>query len=146
MRVLILGLGNVGRPLAGLLREAGHTVVGTTTTPSKREDLLSVADEVHVLRGNERDKVVAAAQGADAVVVTVAPNVLIKMPGLSTVNPVPVSLSNNPGAAISSKLKLSASNWSSIASIAVLTVTVNGSVPNPASLSVTVTEALNTPA
>ena len=75
MRVLILGLGNVGRPLAGLLREAGHTVVGTTTTPSKRDDLLSVADEVHVLRGNERDKVIAAAEGADAVVVTVAPNV-----------------------------------------------------------------------
>ncbi len=75
MKVLILGMGHVGKALAGRLRAEGHTVVGTTTTPGKVEDLKKVADEVAVLTGADTDKVVAAAKGCDAIVVTVAPNV-----------------------------------------------------------------------
>jgi len=74
MRLLILGLGNIGRALAERLRAQGHTVVGTTTTPGKVNDLKQYVDEVAVLFGHESDKVRAAASGCDAVVVTVAPD------------------------------------------------------------------------
>ena len=75
MNVLILGLGNVGKALAVALREAGHTVAGTTTTPEKVDSLRAIADEVHVLRGSEADKLAEAAADSDAIVATVAPNV-----------------------------------------------------------------------
>jgi nucleoside-diphosphate-sugar epimerase len=75
MRILILGLGNIGKTLAQRLRSEGHQVTGTTTTPGKVEDLTAFVDDVAVLYGHERDKVAAAASGCDVVVVTVAPNV-----------------------------------------------------------------------
>lgn len=75
MQILILGLGNVGKALASRLREEDHTVIGTTTTPEKREALLEFADEVHVLRGSDAGKLASAAAGCDAIVATVAPNV-----------------------------------------------------------------------
>jgi nucleoside-diphosphate-sugar epimerase len=75
MRILILGLGNIGKTLAERLRSQGHQVVGTTTTPDKVESLEPFVDEVAVLFGHEQDKVAAAAAGCDVVVVTVAPNV-----------------------------------------------------------------------
>ncbi len=74
MRILILGLGNIGRALAERLREQGHTVIGTTTTPAKVDALCEHVDEVAVLFGHEADKVRAAASGCDAIVVTVAPD------------------------------------------------------------------------
>jgi nucleoside-diphosphate-sugar epimerase len=75
MRILILGLGNIGKTLAESLRSEGHQVIGTTTTPEKVEGLKPFVDDVAVLFGHERDKVAAAASGCDVVVVTVAPNV-----------------------------------------------------------------------
>ena len=75
MRILILGLGNIGLALAERLRESGHTVIGTTTTPARVDELQRRVDRVEVLYGHERDKVAAAADGCDVVVVTVAPNV-----------------------------------------------------------------------
>ena len=75
MKILILGMGHVGKAIAQKLRQSGHTIVGTTTTPAKVADLESLADEVHVLKGNEAEKVKAAAQGCDAIIATVAPNV-----------------------------------------------------------------------
>ena len=75
MRILILGLGNIGRALAAQLRDAGHSVVGTTTTPAKVDDLGQHVDEVAVLFGHEQDKVAAAASGCDAIIVTVSPDV-----------------------------------------------------------------------
>ncbi len=74
MRILILGLGNIGRTLAGRLRSEGHHVIGTTTTPGKVEELGQYVDEVAVLFGHEADKVRAAAAGCDAIIVTVAPD------------------------------------------------------------------------
>ncbi len=74
-RVLILGLGHVGKALATRLREDGVEIVGTTTTPGKVEALEAFADAVHVVRGNDSDRVAAIAEGCDAVVTTVAPNV-----------------------------------------------------------------------
>lgn len=75
MKVLILGMGHVGKALAQHLRSQGHQVVGTTTTPGKVDALKKVADDVAVLKGSEADKVTAAASGCDAIVVTVAPNI-----------------------------------------------------------------------
>ena len=73
MNVLILGAGRLGLVLAGRLRDAGHLVSGTTTTPEKVSALGSALDAVHVLNGSESGKVAAAARGCDAIVVTVAP-------------------------------------------------------------------------
>ncbi len=73
MRVLILGCGFVGKELARALRSEGHWVRGTTTTASKVEELQAICDEVVVLRGNDRQKVHAAAQGCDAVAVCAGP-------------------------------------------------------------------------
>lgn len=75
MRILILGLGNIGKTLAERLRSQGHFVIGTTTTPEKVEGLRKIVDEVSVLFGHESDKVRAAAASCDLVVVTVAPDV-----------------------------------------------------------------------
>jgi len=75
MKIFILGLGNVGKALASTLRKAGHTVVGTTTTPEKQAGLREYANEVVVLRGTEREKIQQAAEACDVIVVTVAPDV-----------------------------------------------------------------------
>ncbi|MFT5223037.1 MAG: nucleoside-diphosphate-sugar epimerase [Glaciecola sp.] len=74
MKILILGVGLVGSALATQLRAAGHTVVGTTTTPGKVDALSAICDEVHVLKGSDRDAVAAAASGCEVVVVTAGPN------------------------------------------------------------------------
>ena len=75
MHVFILGMGHVGKALAVKLRDDGHRVTGSTTTPGKVEDLSQFADEVVVLRGAESDKLKAAAEGCDVIIATVAPNV-----------------------------------------------------------------------
>ena len=75
MKVLIIGMGHIGKALSARLREAGHTVVGTTTTPAKVEGLKAYADEVAVMRGSERKKVALASKDVDAVIVTAAPDV-----------------------------------------------------------------------
>lgn len=75
MKVLILGMGHAGKAIAQQLQAKGHSVVGTTTTPEKVSGLQAIADEVFVLRGSETEKVIEAAQGCDAIIATVAPNV-----------------------------------------------------------------------
>ncbi|MFN8168648.1 MAG: NAD-dependent epimerase/dehydratase family protein [Candidatus Nanopelagicales bacterium] len=74
MRILIVGCGLVGTELARSLRADGHHVIGTTTTPAKVARLSEVCDEVAVLSGADRAAVHAAAEGADAVVVTAGPS------------------------------------------------------------------------
>jgi len=75
MHIFILGMGHVGKALAARLRAEGHRVTGSTTTPDKVGELEQHADSVVVLRGSETDKLAEAAQGCDAIIVTVAPNV-----------------------------------------------------------------------
>lgn len=75
MKILILGMGHVGKALANRLKADGHTVIGTTTTPEKVPALRALVDDVHVLRGSESAKVATAAAGCDVIVVTVAPDV-----------------------------------------------------------------------
>ena len=75
MNVLILGMGHVGKALAGALRTEGHSVCGTTTTPAKVDALQQHANEVFVLEGKDSEAVAQAAANCDVIVVTVAPNV-----------------------------------------------------------------------
>jgi nucleoside-diphosphate-sugar epimerase len=75
MHIFILGMGHVGKALAARLRADGHRVTGSTTTPEKVEALQQHADQVVVLRGSETEKLQAAAEGCDAIIVTVAPDV-----------------------------------------------------------------------
>lgn len=74
-KLLILGLGHVGKALAQGLRAQGVKVVGTTTTPAKVDELSACADEVHVLRGSDAARIRELAADCDAIVSTVAPNV-----------------------------------------------------------------------
>lgn len=75
MKVLVIGCGLVGTPLARRLRADGHHVTGTTTTPDKVEALRADAcDEVLVLRGTDAEAVAAAVGAADAVIVTAGPS------------------------------------------------------------------------
>ena len=75
MKILILGLGNIGSALARKWRGQGHHVTGTTTTEGKVQGLREIADEVIVARGSEAATIAEAAKGRDAVVITVAPSV-----------------------------------------------------------------------
>lgn len=74
MKVLVLGCGLVGMPLASMLREQGHHVTGTTTTPGKVKQLQQICDDVRVLVASDADAVREAIDAADAVVVGVGPN------------------------------------------------------------------------
>lgn len=74
-QLLILGLGHVGKALAARFRAEGVRVIGTTTTPAKVEALRAFAEEVHVLRGTDAERIREIAVGCDAIVATVAPNV-----------------------------------------------------------------------
>ncbi|KAA1420505.1 NAD(P)-dependent oxidoreductase [Mumia zhuanghuii] len=74
MRVLVIGAGLVGSAAAKTLRERGHHVTGTTTTPAKVDALNPLFDEVVVLRGSDREAVHAQVAAADAVVVTAGPS------------------------------------------------------------------------
>ncbi|MFD0470242.1 NAD(P)H-binding protein [Nonomuraea thailandensis] len=73
MRYTIIGCGHVGLELARRWARAGHAVTGTTTTPRRVPELLKVCAEAVVLRGADQDAVARAAEGADAVVLTVSP-------------------------------------------------------------------------
>ncbi|MGH1564960.1 NAD-dependent epimerase/dehydratase family protein [Mumia sp. DW29H23] len=73
MRVLVVGAGLVGSAAATTLRERGHHVTVTTTTPEREADLRTRFDDVAVLRGSDRDAVHARVAEADVVVVTAGP-------------------------------------------------------------------------
>lgn len=74
MKILLLGMGFIGTKTAELLKQNGHYVVGTTTTPAKVNSLKALCDDVLILHGDEVDKIKTAASNADLVVVTVGPN------------------------------------------------------------------------
>ncbi|MFG2248224.1 NAD-dependent epimerase/dehydratase family protein [Spirillospora sp. NPDC048823] len=73
MRYLIIGCGHIGTELARRWTSAGHHVVGTTTSPGRVAELGQICSGVAVLRGADREAVARAADGADAVVLTVSP-------------------------------------------------------------------------
>ncbi len=72
-RVLVLGMGLVGKMAAQGLQNAGIYTIGATTTPEKTTTLSQLCDEVVVLRGSEWDKVDHALAGCDGVLVCAGP-------------------------------------------------------------------------
>jgi nucleoside-diphosphate-sugar epimerase len=76
MRYFILGAGLAGRELSRVLREQGHTVIGSTTTPEKVEGLLESFDEVRVLRGSDREAIAEVLRDVDGVVISAGPPAL----------------------------------------------------------------------
>ena len=74
MKILLLGMGFVGTKTAELLKQNGHHVTGTTTTPSKVDALKATCDDMLLIHGSEADKIKNAASKADLVVITVGPN------------------------------------------------------------------------
>jgi nucleoside-diphosphate-sugar epimerase len=76
MRYFILGAGMTGRELARVLRERGHHVVGSTTTPEKVDGLAPHFDEVRVLRGSDRDAIADVLADVDGVVISAGPPAL----------------------------------------------------------------------
>lgn len=73
MKLLILGCGQAGMEIARLARELGWETTGTTTTPGRVEEISTVVDHAVVLVGSDREAVKAAAEGVDAIVVSVSP-------------------------------------------------------------------------
>src|SRR5436190_9855263 len=70
MRIFVAGAtGALGRPLVSLLVERGHTVVGTTRTPSKVNQLRAAGAEPVVLDVLDRDAVIDALTRAEPEVV-----------------------------------------------------------------------------
>lgn len=76
MRYFVLGAGLAGRELARVLRDQGHQVIGTTTTPEKVDALRASFDDVRVLRGSDRDAIRDALEGVDGVVISAGPPAL----------------------------------------------------------------------
>jgi nucleoside-diphosphate-sugar epimerase len=74
MKILILGCGAAGTNIARRAKAKGWEVVGTTTTPGRVPEIEAVADKAVVLVGSDRAAVKAAAEGADAIVVSVSPS------------------------------------------------------------------------
>lgn len=79
MKVLIIGAGLVGTAAGARLRELGHDVAVTTTTPGKVAGLREQFEEVLVLRGSDAETVRAAIAGRDAVVVAAGPSAQTSM-------------------------------------------------------------------
>jgi nucleoside-diphosphate-sugar epimerase len=65
MRVFLAGAsGVIGRPLIGLLKAAGHDVIGTTRHPDKADALRTLGAEPVILNAHDRDAVFSAIEAA----------------------------------------------------------------------------------
>src|SRR6478735_9947091 len=74
MKLLILGCGQAGMEIARQGKALGWEIKGTTTTPGRVDEISAVVDEAIVLVGSDREAVKKAAEGVDAIVVSVSPS------------------------------------------------------------------------
>ncbi len=71
MNIIIIGCGYVGKAVAKLWTEAGHTVTATTTTPERVPELEEVAQRVVILRGDDLDTMRDVLQDQQVVLLSV---------------------------------------------------------------------------
>jgi nucleoside-diphosphate-sugar epimerase len=76
MKLLVLGCGNAGLEVASRAKARGWEVVATTTRDSRIAEIEQVADKGLVVRGADVEAVKAAAQGCDAILVSVSPPIM----------------------------------------------------------------------
>ena len=76
MKIAIIGAAYTGMEAARYLKSKGHEVSVTTTGERRVPELEPVADRVVVMRGNDRAKMRELIAGQDAVLVTVAADLL----------------------------------------------------------------------
>ena len=74
MKILILGCGQAGLKVAEQAKAKGWEVIGTTTTEGRVAEIEAVCDKAVVVLGSDRKGVKAAAEGVDAIVVSVSPS------------------------------------------------------------------------
>jgi nucleoside-diphosphate-sugar epimerase len=72
MNIAIIGAAYTGLKAASYLKNKGHTISVTTTSPHRVADLEKVADRVVVMSGSDRDKMRELIAGQDVVLMTVA--------------------------------------------------------------------------
>lgn len=73
MKLLIIGAGQAGLEVAKQAKAKGWEVIGTTTSDRRVAEVEAVCDKAVILRGSDTEKVKAAAEGVDAVLLAVSP-------------------------------------------------------------------------
>jgi nucleoside-diphosphate-sugar epimerase len=73
MRLLVIGAGNAGLEVTTQAKKLGWEVIGTTTSEGRVAEIEQVADKAVVLVGKDREAVKKAAEGVDAILVSVSP-------------------------------------------------------------------------
>jgi len=76
MKILVLGCGNAGLEVASRAKSLGWEVVATTTRESRIAEIEQVADKGLVVLGNDAAAVKSAAEGCDAILVSVSPPIM----------------------------------------------------------------------
>lgn len=72
-RVTVIGCGHVGTALACSLSRAGHSVIGTTTTPARVDDLRRLGLRAEKVNVSDTDRLRAVCRDRDTIYLTVAP-------------------------------------------------------------------------
>jgi nucleoside-diphosphate-sugar epimerase len=72
MKIAIVGAAYTGFATAGLLKQQGHQIRVTTTSPHRVAELEGVADEVFVMKGSDTDKMAELIKDQDVVLLTMA--------------------------------------------------------------------------
>ncbi len=71
MKITIIGCGYVGTAVARFWQQSGHVLTVTTTNKEKVAELSTLAERVVVMKGSEYDKILAAVEGAEMVLLSV---------------------------------------------------------------------------
>ena len=72
-RVTVIGCGHVGTALACSLSRAGHSVIGTTTTRARVDDLRRLGLQPEIVKVSDVDRLRAVCEDRDTIYLTVAP-------------------------------------------------------------------------
>ena len=72
-KITIIGCGYVGKAVANFWHRRGYQLTVTTTTPTKVPELVTIATEVIVTKGNNLDRLQEVIEGQDTILLSVGP-------------------------------------------------------------------------